>query len=212
MLGCGARISMLSFSYNSMIATIQRHYSLDEYRAIADTSEEKCEYHDGEIIAMTGGTVKHSRLSRNILSLLDTKLQNTNFEAINNDLRLWIPDYRRGVYPDAMVFDGALQFNGESQGDASRREDEVLNPVLIVEVLSPSTEEYDRTDKFRMYRSIPSFCEYLLIRQNKIFVEHYSKQAQVWTYSDFDGLDQSIVLKSLNIELAIAEIYRGVEF
>jgi Uma2 family endonuclease len=205
MFGGDARISMLSFSYNSMIATIQRHYSLDEYRAIADTSEEKCEYHDGEIIAMTGGTVKHSRLSRNILSLLDTKLQNTNFEAINNDLRLWIPDYRRGVYPDAMVFDGALQFNGN-------REDEVLNPLLIVEVLSPSTEEYDRTDKFRMYRSIPSFCEYLLIRQNKIFVERYSKQAQVWTYSDFDSLDQSILLESLNTELAIAEIYRGVEF
>ncbi len=188
-----------------MTATIQRRYSLDEYRVIADTSEEKSEYHDGEIITMTGGTVKHSRISRNMLNLLDNKLQNTNFEAINNDLRLWIPDYRRGVYPDAMVFAGALQFN-------SGREDEVLNPLLIVEVLSPSTEEYDRTDKFRMYRSIPSFCEYLLIRQNKIFVEHYSKQAQVWTYSDFDGLDQSILLESLNIELAIAEIYRGLEF
>ncbi|GBO52628.1 hypothetical protein APA_297 [Pseudanabaena sp. lw0831] len=188
-----------------MIATIQRRYSLDEYRAIADTSEEKWEYHDGEIIAMSGGTVKHSRISRNILNLLDNKLQNTSFEAINNDLRLWIPDYRRGVYPDVMVFDGALQFNGE-------REDEVLNPLLIVEVLSPSTEEYDRTDKFRMYRSIPSFSEYLLIRQNKIFVEHYSKQAQGWTYNDCDGLNQSILLKSLNIELAIAEIYRGIEF
>lgn len=104
-----------------------------------------------------------------------------------------------------MVFAGALQFNGG-------REDEVLNPRLIVEVLSPSTEEYDRTDKFRMYRSIPNFCEYLLIRQNKIFVERYSKQAQVWTYSDFDGLEQSILLESLNIELAIAEIYRGIEF
>ncbi len=196
---------MLSFRYNSMISTIQRHYSLDEYRAIADISEEKCEYHDGEIISMTGGTVKHSRISRNILNLLDNKLQNTNFEAINNDLRLWISDYRRGVYPDAMVFDGALQFNGD-------REDEVLNPLLIVEVLSPSTEEYDRTDKFRMYRSIPSFCEYLLIRQNKVFVEHYSKQGEYWTYSDFDGLDQSIVLKSVNIELAIAEIYRNIEF
>ena len=196
---------MLSLGNNSMTATIQRRYSLDEYRAIVDTSEEKCEYHDGEIIAMTGGTVKHSRLSRNMLNLLDSKLQNTNFEAINNDLRLWIPDYRRGVYPDAMVFDGALQFNGD-------REDEVLNPVLIVEVLSPSTEEYDRTDKFRMYRSIPSFCEYLLIRQNKIFVERYSKQAQVWTYSDFDGVDQSILLESMNIELAIAEIYRDIEF
>jgi len=197
---------MLSLSYNSMIATIKRHYSLDEYRAIANTSEEKCEYHDGEIITMTGGTVKHSRISRNILNLLDNKLQNTNFETINNDLRLWIPDYRRGVYPDAMVFDGALQFN-------DNREDEVLNPLLIVEVLSPSTEEYDRTDKFRMYRSIPSFCEYLLIRQNKIFVERYSKQAQVWTYSDFDSVDQSILLEPMNnIELAIAEIYRGIEF
>lgn len=67
---------------------------------------------------------------------------------------IWIPDYRRGVYPDAMFFDGALQFNGDREG-------EVLNQLLIVEGLSPSTEEYDRTDKFRMYRSIPSFCEYL---------------------------------------------------
>jgi len=196
---------MLPLSYNFMIATIQSHYSLDQYRAIADTSEEKCEYHDGKIITMTGGSVKHSRISRNVLNLLDTKLQNTNFEAINNDLRLWIPDYRRGVYPDVMVFDGALQFNGD-------REDEVLNPLLIVEVLSPSTEEYDRTDKFRMYRSIPNFCEYLLVRQNKFFVERYSRQAQVWTYSDFDGLDQSILLESMNVELAIGEIYRGIEF
>ena len=145
-----------------MLATItERRYSLDEYRAIADNSEEKCEYHDGEIIQMTGGTVNHSRISRNILNLLDNKLRDSNFEAINKELRLWIPEYRRGVYPDAMVFDEALQFNGD-------RKDEVLNPVLIVEVLSPSTEEYDRTDKFRMYRSIPSFCEYLLIRQNKV--------------------------------------------
>jgi len=87
-----------------------------------------------------------------------------------------------------------------------------LNPRLIVEVLSPSTEEYDRTDKFRMYRSIPSFCEYLLIRQNKVFVERFSKESQGWLYSDFDSLDQSILLESENIELAIAEIYRDIEF
>jgi Uma2 family endonuclease len=188
-----------------MITAIQRRYSLDEYRAIAKTSEEKCEYHDGEIITITGGTVKHSRIGGNIFALLKFLLRDSNFETINHDLRLWIPEYRRGVYPDAMVFDGALQFNGD-------REDEVLNPLLIVEVLSPSTEEYDRTDKFRMYRSIPGFGEYLLIRQNKVFVERYSKQSSGWTYSDFDGLDQSIVLESMNIELAIAEIYRGLEF
>jgi Uma2 family endonuclease len=188
-----------------MLATTERPYSLDEYRAIADTSEEKCEYHDGEIIKMSGGTVNHSRIGRNVLNFLDNKSQNTNFEVINNDLRLWIPAYRRGVYPDAMVFGGALEFNGD-------RQDEVLNPLLIVEVLSPSTEEYVRTDKFRMYRSIPNFCEYLLIRQNKVFVERYSKQGQLWTYSAFDGLDQSILLESTNIEMAIAEIYRNIDF
>ena len=188
-----------------MLATTERRYSLDEYRAIADISEEKCEYHDGEIIKMSGGTVNHSRIGGNVFAFLKFQLRDTSFEVINNDLRLWIPVYRRGLYPDAMVFSGALEFNSD-------RQDEVLNPLLIVEVLSPSTEEYDRTDKFRMYRSIPNFCEYLLIRQNKVFVERYSKQGQLWTYSDFDGLDQSILLESMRIEIAIAEIYRNIEF
>jgi Uma2 family endonuclease len=188
-----------------MIATTERRYSLDEYRAIAEITEEHSEYHDGEIVVLTGGTFDHSLIGGNIFAFLKFLLRDTQFMPINNDLRLWIPNYRRGVYPDMMIFDGQIQFNGD-------RKDEVLNPILIVEVLSPSTEEYDRTDKFQMYRSIPSFCEYLLIRQNKIFVERYTKQSQVWTYSDFDSLDQSILLDSVNTKLAIAEIYRGITF
>lgn len=192
-----------------MIATLQRQYSLDEYRAIADTSEEKCEYHDGEIIKMAGGTINHSRIFGNIFVMLKLLLRDREFEVINSDLRLWIPEYRRGVYPDAMVFAKPVLLNGD-------RQDEVLNPLLIVEVLSASTEEFDRTDKFRdkfrMYRSIPSFSEYLLIRQNKVLVERFSKQEQGWLYSDFDGLDQAINLESLQIQLAIAEIYRSINF
>ncbi len=188
-----------------MIAITERRYSLDEYRAIAETSEEKCEYHDGEIIAMTGGTLNHSLVIGNIFSFLHFTLRNTQFTAINSELRLWLPNYRCGLYADAMIFDGRPQLNGD-------RKDEALNPLLIVEVLSPSTEEYDRTDKFQMYRSIPSFCEYLLVRQNKVFVERYSKQEQFWTYSAFDSLDQSILLDSVNLEIAIAEIYRKINF
>ncbi|MCY7333352.1 MAG: Uma2 family endonuclease [Pseudanabaena sp. CAN_BIN31] len=188
-----------------MIAITERRYSLDEYRAIAETSEEKCEYQDGEIIAMTGGTLNHSLVIGNIFFSLKLLLRDTQFVTINSELRLWIPEYRCGVYPDAMIFDGRPQLNGD-------RKDEVLNPLLIVEVLSPSTEEYDRTDKFQMYRSISSFSEYLLIRQNKVFVERYSKQEQFWTYSAFDSLDQSILLDSVNVEIAIADIYRGIEF
>ena len=188
-----------------MIAITERRYSLDEYRAIAETSTEKCEYHDGEIITMTGGTATHSRISRNVVNLLDNSLEDTNFEAFNNDLRIWIPKYLCGVYPDAMVVDGELQFN-------DGREDEILNPLIIIEVLSPSTQKYDRTDKFEMYRSIPSLCEYLLIRQDRPFVERYTKQINGWLFSDFDGLEYSILLESIKIELAMTKIYRGIIF
>jgi Uma2 family endonuclease len=132
-------------------------------------------------------------------------LRDTQFEPINSDLRLWIPEYKRGVYPDVMVFDGEPQLNSD-------RLDEVLNPTLIVEVLSPSTADYDRQNKFRMYRSIGSFSEYLLVEQDEPFVERYSKQAQGWLLSDFNGLEQSISLDSVGVELPMAEIYRGVVF
>ena len=188
-----------------MVTIAERRYSLDEYRAIAETSEGRCEFYDGEIIHITGGTVKHSRIGRNIVTLLDTKLLNTQFEAMNNDLRIWLPEYHGGVYPDAMVFDGVIQLNGD-------RKDEALNPILIVEVLSPSTEQHDRNNKFRMYRSIPSFCEYLLVRQDEPLVERYHKQENGWLLSDFDSLDKSILLNSVNIELAMSEIYRGIIF
>jgi Uma2 family endonuclease len=192
-------------STRSMISTIKRRYTLDEYRTLEEKAEGRSEYRDGEIIPMPGGTLKHSRIGRNILTYLTSVLRDTQFEPINNDLRLWIPEYRRGVYPDVMVFDGEPQLNGD-------RLDEVLNPILIVEVLSPSTAEYDRQNKFRIYRSIPSFSEYLLVEQDEPFVERYSKQAQGWLLSDSNGLEGAISLESVGIELPITEIYRGVVF
>ncbi|RCJ27689.1 hypothetical protein A6770_25455 [Nostoc minutum NIES-26] len=188
-----------------MVSTIKRRYSLDEYRALEEKAEGRSEYRDGEIVPMPGGTLKHSRIGGNIFAFLKFLLRDTQFEPINSDLRLWIPEYRRGVYPDIMIFDGEPQLNGD-------RLDEVLNPTLIVEVLSPSTADYDRQNKFRIYRSIPGFSEYLLVEQNEPFIERYSKQTQGWLLSEFNSLEQSISLESLGIELPIAEIYRGVAF
>ncbi|MBH8552247.1 Uma2 family endonuclease [Nostocaceae cyanobacterium CENA357] len=188
-----------------MVSTIKRRYSLDEYRAIEEKAEGRSEYRDGEIVPMAGGTLKHSRIGRNILTYLTSVLRDTHFEPINSDLRLWIPEHRRGVYPDVMVFDGEPQLNGE-------RLDEVLNPILIIEVLSASTADYDQQSKFRMYRSIESFSEYLLVEQDEPFVERYSKKDKGWLLSDFSGLKLSISLDSVSIELPIAEIYRGVVF
>ncbi|MEH1997285.1 MAG: Uma2 family endonuclease [Nostoc sp.] len=188
-----------------MIFTISRRYSLDEYRAIEEKAEGRSEYRDGEIVPMPGGRLKHSRIGRNILTYFTSVLRDTQFEPISSDLRLWIPEHRRGVYPDVMVFEGEPQLNAE-------RLDEVLNPTLIVEVLSPSTADYDRLSKFRMYRSIESFSEYLLVEQNEPFVERYTKQAEGWLLSDFSGLELSISLDLVSIELPMAEIYRGVVF
>ncbi|MEA5624868.1 Uma2 family endonuclease [Nostoc sp. UHCC 0251] len=197
-----------------MISTISRRYSLDEYRAIEEKAEGRSEYRDGEIVPMPGGMLKHSRIGRNILTYFTSVMRDTQFEPINSDLRLWIPEHRRGVYPDVMVFDGEPQLNGDvyDKPQERLRLDEVLNPVLIVEVLSPSTADYDQLSKFRMYRSIPSFSEYLLVEQDEPFIERYSKQAQGWLLSDFSGLEVSISLDSVSIELPMAEIYGGVVF
>jgi Uma2 family endonuclease len=188
-----------------MITTVERRYSLDEYRAIEEKAEGRNEYHDGEIVSMSGGSLNHSRISGNIFAFLKFLLRDTQFEPINSDLRLYIPQHNRGVYPDVMVFDGEPQLN-------DNRKDEVLNPILIVEVLSPSTADYDRQSKFRMYRSIPSFCEYLLVEQDEVFIEKYSKQEQGWLLGDFNNLEKSIFLESVGVELPIKEIYRGVSF
>lgn len=188
-----------------MIATVDHRYSLDEYRVLEEKAEGRNEYHDGEIVPMPGGSLNHSRIGGNIFAFLKFVLRDSQFEPINSDLRLWIPDCQRGLYPDMMLFDGEPQLNGD-------RNDEVLNPILIVEVLSPSTVDYDRHSKFRIYRGIASFCEYLLVEQDEAFVEHYSKQSQGWLLTDFNGLDGSIKLYSVGIELPMAEIYRGVIF
>lgn len=186
-----------------MTISLERRYSLEEYREIESTAAVRSEYRDGEIVPMPGGSLNHSRLGRNVLTYLVSALRETQFEPMNSDLRLWIPTYQRGLYPDVMVFEDEPQLNGE-------RLDEVLNPSLIVEVLSPSTAEYDRENKFRMYRSIPSFREYLLVEQDERFVERYSKKPQGWLLSDFNDLAQSIFLESIGIELPLAEIYRGI--
>lgn len=92
-----------------MVSTIKRSYTLDEYRAIEEKAEGRSEYRDGEIVPMSGGTLKHSRIGGNIFAFLKFLLRDTQFEPINSDLRLWIPEHQRGVYPDVMVFDGEPQ-------------------------------------------------------------------------------------------------------
>ncbi len=183
--------------------------SLEEYRALSETAEERYEYCNGEIISMPGGSPAHSRIAVDISTFLNLAVRDTNFQIYNGDLRIWIPSYNHGTYADVFAIDGELEFNGD-------RNDEILNPLLIVEVLSPSTEAYDRGDKFRKYRSLGSFCEYLLVSQSEPYVEQYHnldrQSSNHWQLQICDRPDRTITLQSLNIEIPMQEIYRRISF
>jgi Uma2 family endonuclease len=181
--------------------------TLEEYRAISETAVERLEYRDGEIFIMSGGTANHSAIAVNLIIGLGFLLRDTDFRIYNGDMRVWIPEFNCGTYADALVINGEPEFNGT-------RTDEILNPLLIVEVLSPSTQGYDRGEKFRKYRSIPSLREYLLISQSEVYIEHYSKpeKSDIWQLQICDRIEQKMTLHSLNIEVPLTEIYRRINY
>jgi Uma2 family endonuclease len=180
--------------------------SLKAYRNLETSAETKHEYHDGEIIEMTGGSINHNSILINLIVLLKLALRGTNYRLQSSDLRLWIPQYNRGLYPDLMLIAGEPLFN-------DNRNDEILNPCLIIEVLSPSTSGYDRGDKFRYYRSIPQLNQYLLVSQGEILIESYSKTSENnWLLQEYTPARGIISLDSLEISLNLADIYEGIDF
>jgi Uma2 family endonuclease len=199
------RIQPISSETSPDIANQNNLVTLDEYRKISETAEERLEYRNGEIFIMSGGSYLHSRITVNIIGFLGIALRDTDLHIYNGDLRIWIPEFKCGTYADALVINGEPEFN-----DA--RNDEILNPLLIVEVLSPSTQDYDRGEKFRKYRSIPSLAEYLLISQSEPYIEHYFKPENndIWQLQICDRLEQTMKLPSLNIEIPLTEIYRRI--
>ncbi len=184
------------------------HFTPDEYRAMEETAAERHEYCNGEIIVMPGGSEVHSAIASNILIYLGFLLRDTDFRFYNSDLRIWIPDFNHGTYADVLVINGEPEFH-------DNRTDEIINPLLIIEVLSPSTQGYDRGDKFRKYRSLASFCEYVLVSQTEPYIEHYYKQQDQnhnrWQLQVYDQIDQAVFLHSLNVEMPTQEIYRRIK-
>ncbi|NJK66983.1 MAG: Uma2 family endonuclease [Microcoleus sp. CSU_2_2] len=186
--------------------TRHRLYTLEEYRQLEKTAEFRNEYRDGEIVPMTEGTINHNRITGNIYAFLKSALRGNNAEAFMNDLRLWIPRHRRGTYPDVMVISGQPVF---SEG----RQDEILNPILIVEVLSKSTEDFDRENKFRFYRSIPEFREYILVDQYEFLVEQYVKnESGQWLFQEYEGETPIVSFASVGVQMSMSDIYEAIVF
>jgi Uma2 family endonuclease len=183
-----------------------QRYSPEEYLEMEVRSEDRHEYRDGEIVLMTGATPNHNRISRNLCTAMTMGLQGRSLEVFVADQRLWISQARLYTYPDIMVIEGALVLQ-------SGRKDTVVNPTLIVEVLSKSTQAYDRGDKFAAYRTIPGFQEYVLVDQYSRHIEHYVKiSPKKWDFQEYDETDTVVPLKSIDLEVEIAYIYSKVEF
>lgn len=189
-----------------LVQSKEKFYTPDEYRELEETAEFRNEYRDGEIVQMSGGSINHSRIIRNLSRVLGNLLEGQRYELFHNDLRLWIPRYRRGTYPDVMVIEGEPVFN-------EGRSDEILNPMLIVEVLSKSTKDFDKEDKFRFYRSIPELREYVLVSQYEFLVEQYIKtESNEWLFREYEGETATVSFASVGVQMSMSEIYVKVVF
>jgi Uma2 family endonuclease len=190
-----------------MSALPKRRYSLEEYLELDKNSEERYEYFDGEVVAMAGAKLSHNRVARNMIRSLENKLDGTDCEVLPADMRIKVPTALPYRYPDLVVV------CGEPMIEDLQGQEMLLNPLLIVEVLSESTEAYDQGRKFTAYQSIPSFREYLLVAQDRPHVIQYVRQASgKWLRTDIEGLDETLTLETINCTLTLAEIYRRVKF
>jgi len=177
----------------------------DEYLCIERAAFEKSEFHNGQMFATAGGSRNHSFLTSSISALLYQQ-KPAGCRVFSSDLRIHTAASKTYSYADCGVICGKPQFSSEEQ-------DNLINPLLIVEVLSPSTEDYDRGKKFELYRTIESFCEYLIIHQDKSHVEHYSRQDdKSWLLREHSGKGAMVSIPRLGALISLADLYSPALF
>ena len=183
----------------------QTHMTPEEYLAFERKASTKNEYLNGQIIAMSGASRVHNLITGNIFNGLYTQLIEREYETYASDMRVKAPQTASYTYSDVVVVCDEPRFEDGVF-------DTLLNPIVLIEVLSPSTEVYDRGEKFAHYRQIDALQEYVLISQDRISVEHYLRQGTQWFLTEFRAFEESLSLISIECELPLRNIYRRVEF
>ncbi|PDW04903.1 Uma2 family endonuclease [Candidatus Viridilinea mediisalina] len=187
-----------------MTAQAKPEVSVEAYLATERTSTERHEYYAGAVYAMAGGSARHNRIAGSTYAALYAQLRQRDCNVYPSDMRVKIAATGLYTYPDITVVCGTEAFEDSS-------EDTLLNPSVIIEVLSPSTEKYDRGKKFQHYRSILSLREYLLIAQDAYHIEQFVRQSgDTWLFAEAHGRDATLVLPTLQCSLQLAEIYEKV--
>lgn len=178
----------------------------EEYLDFERKSEERHEYFNGEIFAVSGAKRRHNVVAWNIGGELRQKLKGGNCEAYPADMRVFVPETGLYTYPDLVVVCGEPKFQDNVF-------DTLLNPNLLIEVLSETTESYDRGKKFQHYRSIESLREYVLVSQDEARIEKYVKQGDgFWLLSEAVGLESEIEFSSIESRIALREVYDRIDF
>ena len=189
------------------MSTLAKHsYTPEEYLQLERAAEQKNEYLNGEIYAMGGASARHALIVLNAGAELRTLLRERPCTVYTTDLRVRVSHEGLYTYPDVIVVCEEPKFIDDMF-------DTFINPVLIIEVLSPTTKNYDRGEKFEQYRKIIELQEYLLVAQDQPHIGHYVRQADgTWVFSEVEGIDSIINLPSLNCSLSLGEVYAKVAF
>lgn len=188
-----------------MSALPEQYLSLEEYFKLDETSDNKHEYYQGAVFAMTGASKNHNLITLDVGSSLLTQLTGKPCQPYPSDFRLKIEAFELYTYPDLSVICGDTQL-------ADGRRDTFVNPTVLIEVLSESTETYDRGKKAEFYRTIPTLQEYLFIAQDRPHVERYRRQERGWLFTEYWSLDEEVSLDFIGCTLSLAAIYRRVHF
>lgn len=189
-----------------MQSQTKKTINANDYLIAERKSTIKREYLDGEILAMAGASTRHNQISSNINRVLGNQLIEMPCSIYASDMKVKIQKFNRYVYPDLVIVCGTGEYT-------DKHNDILLNPVVIMEILSDSTEAYDRGDKFSNYQLIGSLCEYILVSQDQCKVEKFSWQENhTWIYSKYDKLEDVINIESIPCELPVFEIYRKINF
>jgi Uma2 family endonuclease len=178
----------------------------EQYLEIERKAEFKSEYYQGEMFAMSGARVPHIRIVRNAMRELSNQLRDKSCEPFSNDMRVCVSPVGFYTYPDIVVVCGELKM-------LDNEFDTLLNPTVIIEVLSESTEDYDRSKKFELYRSLKSLVEYVTISSRRVGVERFTRLPDgTWNFGEKTELADTLDLKSIDCHLRLADVYERVEF
>jgi Uma2 family endonuclease len=190
------------------LPAIKERVTIEEYLRREEAAVDRHEYHDGEILMMSGGTYGHSRINANLIRSAGNRLEGSPCFILESNMRLVIASRRRYLYPDATIACGQPQFDPHDPKKTT-----IINPRVVIEVLSPSTEAYDRGDKFNAYRELESLGEYVLVSQERPLIETFVRQADgTWVFAAREGVKAISRIATPGIELPLGEVYAGITF